>query len=419
MMFQNFHKEKVRFFVDFNIEFCSDYPLPLTSAASCGKRIVGYYTGWEPRKISENQISKLTHIIFVAIRMYGNGQVQFHNSEYSSRFFELKRKARRVNSKIKVMIGVGGKGNTQHFSSVMADKEKRKTFISSLVKFVSSSQIDGLEITWTYPFAQAEDRQNLVIFLKELRAAFTKLEHENGRTEKYIIDMLTPQIIWKQSEGYDFRGILKYADFINVISYEYYGPWGQKTGAYTGPVGPLYGGMRGNIDDTMKSHACGSMKPTQVTLGIPLYGKFWRNVKEEVINQNETMCEEEICRIEDQGESELWKLAELKNGRPKGGFISWNDRENDDVGIIWDKKKAKWDNETKSSYIWNPEERLLITFESEKSIEEKVKYAIEKNLGGINIFSVSMDDELDTALSLVSSMKMCNGVSKNKIIYNC
>ncbi|EGT56292.1 hypothetical protein CAEBREN_29035 [Caenorhabditis brenneri] len=203
--------------------------------------------------------------------------------------------------------------------------------------FLSTNEVDGLEIIWTVPFAELKDRKNLVSFLKDLREELTKLQHEKRLSDPYLVSMMTPQIIWKQSEGYDLEGIVKYADFLNVISYEFYGPWDIEEGAFTGPVGPLYGGRRGNIDDTMKIHTCETKKPSQLTLGIPLFGKFWKNVKREKINQTETMCVKEVCRIEGQEDiSDIWRVSEFKNGKPVGGLISWNDREDEEVGIPWE-----------------------------------------------------------------------------------
>ncbi|CAL2033229.1 unnamed protein product [Caenorhabditis brenneri] len=396
------------------------YPMPLPNAATCGKRIVGYYTGWEPRKITENQISRMTHIIFVAIKMFGNGQIGFHNPEYGGRFFDMKRKARRVNGKIKVMIGVGGRSNSQFFSSVIADSQKKQSFISSLTAFLSTNEVDGLEIIWTVPFAELKDRKNLVNFLKDLREELTKLQHEKRLSDPYLVSMMTPQIIWKQSEGYDLEGIVKYADFLNVISYEFYGPWDIEEGAFTGPVGPLYGGRRGNIDDTMKIHTCETKKPSQLTLGIPLFGKFWKNVKREKINQTETMCVKEVCRIEGQEDiSDIWRVSELKNGKPVGGLISWNDREDEEVGIPWNKTEAQWHDISKSAFIWKEEDQVLITFETERSIKEKIEYAVTKNMGGINLWSLNMDDDMDTVLNLISSVNMCTGRDKDEIMYKC
>ncbi|PIC44068.1 hypothetical protein B9Z55_004564 [Caenorhabditis nigoni] len=399
------------------------WPVPLPPASKCGKRIIGYYSGWERRTISESQVSKLTHAIFVAIRMFKNGQIGFHNTEYSGRFLDMKKKARLVNKDIKVMIGVGGKGNSQFFSPVFADGKKRKTLVKSISNFLFTQKIDGVEIDWTYPFAEAQDRNTTVSFLTELRTDLRALEHKKNLTEPFLISMLTPQIIWDQLDGYDLKGIAEQVDFINLISYEYYGPWGMPAGVYTGPIGPLYGGKRGNVDDTMKVHACETMEPSKVVLGIPLYGKFWKNVKKDPINQTETMCQEEVCRIDDPFEiSDVWRIAEMKDGRPRGGFISWSDRETDDVGIIWNKTEAKWDDKSKSTYIWRPEDRILITYASKQSIEEKIKYVEEKNLGGINIWSLNMDDEKDTALELVSSGNLCDGKKKkkkNEIMYKC
>ncbi|UMM16215.1 hypothetical protein L5515_013324 [Caenorhabditis briggsae] len=204
------------------------YPVPLPPASKCGKRIIGYYSGWERRTISESQVSKLTHAIFVAIRMFKNGQIAFHNTEYSGRFLDMKKKARLVNKDIKVIIGVGGKGNSQFFSPVFADGKKRKTLVKSISNFLFTQKIDGVEIDWTYPFAEAQDRNTTVSFLSELRTELKLLEHQKNLTEPFLISMLTPQIIWDQLDGYDLKGIAQQVDFMNLISYEYYGIWMMK-----------------------------------------------------------------------------------------------------------------------------------------------------------------------------------------------
>jgi chitinase len=57
---------------------------------------------------------------------------------------------------------------------------------------------------------------------------------------------------WALDPGYDLPGLLNYVDFVNVMTYDYYGTWS----AYTGPSSPLYGvgaqSQQLNVDWTLR-----------------------------------------------------------------------------------------------------------------------------------------------------------------------
>uniref|UniRef100_A0A1I7V2B2 LysM domain-containing protein n=1 Tax=Caenorhabditis tropicalis TaxID=1561998 RepID=A0A1I7V2B2_9PELO len=339
-------------------------------AAACGKRIVGYYTGWGEREITENQLKKLTHVIFAFVAMYPDGSVKFGSVSEDSgpqaavkaerRFLDMKRKARAVNSG--VLFFLGSSGST-----------KRKTFIDSVASFIEHHQIDGVDLDWEYPDMNGKDRKNHVALTRELRERFTQMVRTNGRKDPYILTLASAAGEWNLRNGYDLNGILKYADFINVMTYDYYGAWNSKWGAYTGTPAPLY-------------------------FGMPFYGRYWKNVLDPIDPTDD-----------------MWRTAAPSGGVFEGGYVGWRNLEKEG----WNKGATSWHEKTKTPYILNSGARMFLGYENEKSLQEKIKYATDRNLGGLMIWALDLDDDADTLLNLVSSAGLCSGGSGDKVTYTC
>ncbi|CCD64335.2 LysM domain-containing protein [Caenorhabditis elegans] len=384
-------------------------------AASCGKRIVGYYTGWGDREITENQLKKLTHVIFAFVAMYEDGSVKFGAvSEDDSgpqaakkaerRFLNMKKKARAANSGVRVLFAVGGWDNSQYFSSVAADSGKRKKFVDSIASFVEDQKIDGVDLDWEYPDSNGKDAKNHVQLIKEIREKFSEMAKKKKRKDPYVITLASAAGEWNLRKGYDLKGILKYADFINVMTYDYYGAWESKWGAYTGTPAPLYfGSLKGfsgklNADFSMKFYACKTEKPSQLNMGVPFYGRYWKNVLGPIDKSDN-----------------MWRTAAPQNGKYEGGYVGWRNLAKEG----WNKGSASWHEKTKTPYIMNNGAKKFLGFENERSLKEKMKYATDRNLGGLMIWALDLDDDADTLLNLVSSAGLCSGGKGDKVTYKC
>ncbi|CAO4364235.1 unnamed protein product [Caenorhabditis nigoni] len=361
----------------------------LPPAASCGKRVVGYFTEWEDADLRKEQLGKLTHVIYLFATVQDSGIIKLDNERTEKRFLDLKNKAHSVRSDLKMMIGVGGHATSYRFSSIVSDDRKRKILIDSIVSFIDKNDLDGVDIFWIWSYE--EDKLHYSKFIRELRNALNNLKSSKKRTEDYLISLIVPPKIATLEEGYYIDEILKSVDFLNVLTYDYY-----FNGDRVGPHSPIYGGTRGNIDETMKYLTCKTRQPSKINMAVPFYGTFWRNASLPLLDDSD----------------EIWK----EKGDAAGPFaVRWREL----VPNGWDKSTTRFHEKSKTSYIWIPETKHFLTFENERSLAEKAKYVKEHQLGGILIWAIDQDDNQNTLLNVVSSADICSQKEKNYINYIC
>ena len=78
-------------------------------------------------------------------------------------------------------------------------------------------------------------------------------------------------------------------------------------------LSPLYFGApqrysgKTNVDYTVKYYVCRLKNTAQVNMGVPFYGRYWRNVGEAV-----------------DASDPMWRIAKPKNGKFVGGFVPWH-----------------------------------------------------------------------------------------------
>lgn len=134
-------------------------------AASCNKRIVGYYTSWGKTSIKASTVSRFTHIIFAFFEMRSDGTVGIGNPDHSSAQTdsdeEVSKQAKKnlgnlmkIREKLpnlKVSFAVGGWENSQYFSAMAASSSMKQNFIASVLRAIDEYDFDGVDIDWEYP----------------------------------------------------------------------------------------------------------------------------------------------------------------------------------------------------------------------------------------------------------------------------
>ncbi|UMM18391.1 hypothetical protein L5515_014477 [Caenorhabditis briggsae] len=336
-------------------------PTTTTKPLACQKRIIGFFNAFDAKEITAARVSKLTHAVFAKIPMDYNGELGIKTQETDEAFEKFKSTAKGVETDVKVMISICGKTS---YREIAQKTEYTRIFVNSVASFLENHLIDGVDMNW-----ERENYHNNINLLKELRIRL------NG---SQLISVTLPS---PPNSGATFQvdEILKYADFVNVVSMGYY----DTDRTRTGPISPLYSGFDGwkklDVNATMKYFNKEVKISEKLNIVIPFFTRIWSNAID-VVEPGREMFRDA------QNEFSQVPFSKMKEDG-------------------WTEHKTSWDKKSKSSYIYDSETKTFLTFENEESISWKLQFIREENLGGLWIRFMDMDDDENTLLNSVT--KLC------------
>ncbi|SEF17594.1 glycosyl hydrolase family 18 protein [Jiangella alba] len=209
---------------------------------------------------------------------------------------------------LKALVSIGGWTWSRHFSRAAATPESRERFVSSCVdRFLrgdlpvidgrggpgaAAGVFDGFDIDWEWPGVPEDlqhpgnhwspnDKENFTALLAEFRRQLDALGAETGAA--YELSAFLPANPVLVDAGWDVTQIFDSLDFGNVQGYDLHGTWrpdlaGHQANTYDDPANPLADGQRFSVDAAMSYYVDRGVPPSQLTVGIPLYGRGWTGV---------------------------------------------------------------------------------------------------------------------------------------------
>ncbi|KDN39765.1 glycoside hydrolase family 18 protein [Tilletiaria anomala UBC 951] len=178
-------------------------------------------------------------------------------------------------SQTKVILALGGWGQSDKFSPAVATSSSRSTFINSIMGVYQKYDLDGIDIDWEYPNADgagnnqksAADAANLQTFFQELRSALP---------QGALITAAVPHLPWIGSNGSPVRSVARAASVIDYVFIMNYDVWGSSSNP--APNAPL-ANLCDNSTQPQASAAAGvrqwvaaGMPASKIMLGLPAYG---------------------------------------------------------------------------------------------------------------------------------------------------
>jgi len=333
--------------------------------------VIGYYDG-DAQHIDAYPVEKLTHIIYSFCHLKGN-KLNVDNKNDSltiTHLVELKKR----NPILKVILSIGGWSGCEPCSLAFSTKEGRDEFAASVKHLSEYFKTDGIDLDWEYPAIEGypghrytpEDKHNFTMLLQSLRSALGK---------KYEISFAAGGFTKYLQESIEWSTIAPLVDKVNLMTYDLTNGYSKITGHHT----PLYSTPQ-QIESTDNCvHFLDSIGfPTnKLVIGAAFYAR--------------------IFDADVDANNGLYQPGKFDRG------FSWRDFDMDKLkqqGYVY-----YWDDVAKAPYMYSASLKKIITYDNERSIALKTKYAIDKKLNGIMFWQLGDDktqngllDAIDNAL---------------------
>ena len=199
------------------------FALASACMAWAGPLFIGYYPDWgkwhKPAyTVDKVPYEKLTHVLWSFITPDTDGSLRGDAAEDPSALDEMVSLAHAAGTK--VIVSLGGGGQSENFVPVASNDALRGKFIAELVQFVADHNLDGLDMDWEWEYHPVPDADTIAYnkLLTELRAALPKNKSLSAALpcSPYYGNFFTPEVL------------VANLDWFGFMTYDITGDWDDK-----------------------------------------------------------------------------------------------------------------------------------------------------------------------------------------------
>ena len=234
------------------------------------------------------------------------------------------------------------------------DATRRKVFAQSCRALCDEYGIDGIDIDWEFPgnnssgeASAADERQNYTLLMRDLREALG---------DGLLLTMASSS----SPDYYDYKGCIKYLDFVNVMTYDMASPPHHHSALYRG--GEVGNGWK-VAHESILEHLKAGIPREKLVMGLAFYG-----------NGNG----------DGSGSANQISLQEIEDGIANG---KWEDH---------------WDDVAKVPYVTNARTGAFVYgYDNARSLSVKCQYILDNNLAGGMYWEYANDNNAGTERTTV------------------
>ncbi len=343
------------------------------------------------------------------------------------------------------------------FYTMTDNQANINTFADSVVSFVRQYGFNGADIDYEYAtsmkfaghpddftFSNARRAKLMAGYVALMKTLREKLDAASAADGKYY--MLTAAV---SASGWILRGhdsyqVVPYLDYANIMTYDLHGSWNH----FVGPNAALFDDGKDNeqVDGSVYStygmgylntdwayhYFRGAMQAGRINIGLPFYTRGWQGVtggtnglwgKAALPDQKQcppgtggsvgstTPCGNGAIGLDNlwhdlddkgkemtSGSNPMWHAKNLEKGLP-GTYIGAYglDPEKDPDDRLTGTYSRQYDNTMASPWLWNSTKKVFLSTEDEQSVAAKVKYVVDKGIGGVMFWELAGDYAWDPA----------------------
>ncbi|KAK6621432.1 hypothetical protein RUM44_001239 [Polyplax serrata] len=316
---------------------------------------------------------------------------------------------------LNVLLSVGGRadteGNQDKYLTLLRDADHRAAFVKSAKSLIEQYGFDGIDLAWQFPLIRIKPRNKLSsvwhkikktfgyakgskdLQADEHRAGFTDLIKELKSAMRSDGHLVTASVIphTNYSIYYDAKEISQYLDAIHLFSFDFLTSntkISPEVADYPAPLYPSYDRNPEFTVDFMTTWFLNhSMPANKIILGIPAHGRSWRLTSESSISG--------VPPLTANGEGAEGHLTRTRGvlSYPEVCSLLQNPNNFAVKGLL---KKVTDPAKKLGTYAYRSDdserEGLWVGYEDPDTAATKASYARSKELGGVALVDITMDD---------------------------
>ena len=336
-----------------------------------GPAVIGYYAG-RNSAIDSFAMGKLTHVIFSFCHLDGNRLHVDRAGDTATIQHLVSLKTQYPG--LKVILSLGGWGGCKTCPDVFFTKQGRKDFVASVRELTEYFHTDGIDLDWEYPSLPnvpgytyyPQDKDNFTALIRLLRKKMGRHFH---------ISFAAGGLTHHLEASIDWKKVTPRVDLINLMSYDLVSGYDTVSGHHT----PLYSTPQQveSTDHAVRWLESAGVPLSKVAIGAAFYARIFNGV--DSINNG------------------LYRPCRFWRG------VSYRDQArilSPDSGF-----QFHWDPVAQAPYMYNPAQKLFVSYDDTTSMRLKTIYTLEKKLGGIMFWQLAEDRFSNGLLDVIDNTK--------------